>query len=175
MTVTAQMLAVWVPLAIRQRSGRKVALTSDAGTVAMHARVHVMLVMALARTFRWLRMLETGRYGTIADLAAAEKNNEPYVSRVLRLTSLAPDIVEAILDGRQPDEMTLPALMEPFPAGWVEQRVLLSAERSASDERGHAVTACMGHSSVKRISHGISPSPLRRERLVVARRPTIVG
>ncbi len=57
-------------------------------------------------------MLETGRYGTIDEIAAAEKINDSYVSRVLRLTLLAPDIVEAILDGRQPEGMTLPGLLK---------------------------------------------------------------
>ena len=66
-------------------------------------------------------MLETGRYGTIDELAAAEKINSSYVSRLLRLTLLAPDIVEAILDGRQPENVTLPGLMEPFPAEWDRQ------------------------------------------------------
>ena len=61
-------------------------------------------------------MLEAGRYGTIDELAAAEKINSSYVSRLLRLTLLAPDIVVAILDGRQPEAMTLPGVMEPFPA-----------------------------------------------------------
>jgi len=54
-------------------------------------------------------------------LAAAEKINSSYVSRPLRLTLLAPDIVEAILDGRQPEGMTLPGLMEPFPVEWGRQ------------------------------------------------------
>ncbi|NDG50016.1 MAG: hypothetical protein EBY30_13495 [Rhodospirillales bacterium] len=80
------------------------------------------MVKALARAFRWRRMLETGRYGTIDELAAAEKINSSYVSRLLRLTLLAPDIVEAILDGRQPEEITLPGLMEPFPVEWERQR-----------------------------------------------------
>jgi len=79
------------------------------------------LVKALARAFRWRRMLETGRYGTIDELAAAEKINSSYVSRLLRLTLLAPEIVEAILDGRQSASMTLPGLMEPFPAEWGRQ------------------------------------------------------
>jgi len=79
------------------------------------------LVKALARAFRWRRMLETGRYGTIVELAAAENINSSYVSRLLRLTLLAPDIVEAILDGRQREGMTLPGLMEPFPAEWGRQ------------------------------------------------------
>ena len=67
-------------------------------------------------------MLETGRYVTIDELVAAEKINSSYVSRLLRLTLLSPDIVEAILDGRQPERMTLPGLMEPFSIMWAEQR-----------------------------------------------------
>ena len=59
---------------------------------------------------------------TLNELAAAEKINSSYVSRLFRLTLLAPDIVEAILDGRQPPGMTLPALMEPFPVEWQMQR-----------------------------------------------------
>jgi hypothetical protein len=69
---------------------------------------------ALARGFRGRKLLETGAYGTIEEIAAAEKINSSYVSRLLRMTLLAPDIVEAILDGRQPAEMTLAVLMEPF-------------------------------------------------------------
>ena len=72
-----------------------------------------MLAKALARTFRWRRMLETGCFGTIEDFAAAEKINPSHVSRLLRLTLLAPDIVEAILDGRQREGMALPGLISP--------------------------------------------------------------
>ena len=79
------------------------------------------LVKALARAFRWRRMMEAGRYGTIEELAAAEKINSSYVSRVLRLTLLAPDIVEAILDGRQPDGVSLPELMKGFSIEWSTQ------------------------------------------------------
>jgi hypothetical protein len=68
--------------------------------------------------------METGRYGTIDELAASEKINSSYISRVLRLTLLTPDIVEAILDGRQPTGMTLPGLMGPFPVAWKAQHVL---------------------------------------------------
>ncbi len=79
------------------------------------------MIKALARAFRWRRMLETRRYATIDELARAEKINASYVSRILRLTLLAPDIVEAIMDGRQRPEMTLPALMLPFPVKWAQQ------------------------------------------------------
>ena len=80
------------------------------------------MVKAIARAFRWREMLENGTYATIAEIAAAEKINESYVGRVLRLTLLAPDIVEAILGGRQPAEMTLAVLMRRFPVLWSAQR-----------------------------------------------------
>ncbi len=67
-------------------------------------------------------MMEAGQYGTIDELAAAEKINSSYVSRLLRLTLLSPDIVQTILDGRQPEGMTLPGLMEPFPVEWEMQQ-----------------------------------------------------
>ena len=79
------------------------------------------MIKAIARGFRWRKLLETGVYGTIDEIATAEKINPSYVSRVLRLTLLAPAIVESILDGRQPAEMTLAVLMEPFSVGWREQ------------------------------------------------------
>ena len=80
------------------------------------------MVKALARAFRWRKLLETGVYATVEELAAAEKINGSYVSRVLRLTLLAPDIVEAILDGRQPITVQLDAVLKPFPAEWDAQR-----------------------------------------------------
>ncbi|MGE3904657.1 MAG: hypothetical protein AB7F36_01805 [Reyranellaceae bacterium] len=79
------------------------------------------MVKAIARAHRWKRLMESGRFASVTELAEAEKINQSYLCRVLRLTLLAPDIVEAILDGRQPAEMTLAALMAPFPVGWPEQ------------------------------------------------------
>ena len=76
---------------------------------------------ALARAFRWRKQLESGQHSTVEDIAAAEAINSSYVSRILRLTLLAPEIVEAILDGSQPNEITLAALMRPFPVAWHEQ------------------------------------------------------
>jgi hypothetical protein len=77
---------------------------------------------ALARAFRWRRMPEEGRYGSIRLLAAAEGVDRAYVGRGLNLTLQAPDMVEAILDGRQPEAIKLPGLMEPFPVEWNIQR-----------------------------------------------------
>ena len=107
---------VVTPQALKQCLRRSVAWLPRGSTAA-----DTTLVKALARGFRWRRMLETGRYATTDELAAAEKINSSYVSRLLRLTLLSPDIVEAILDGRQPDDLTLPGLMEPFPVEWAGQ------------------------------------------------------
>jgi hypothetical protein len=81
------------------------------------------MIKAAARAFRCRGMLEAGAFATINELAAAEKINPSYVSRVLRLTLLAPEMVEAILDGRQPDEVTLPELVEGVPVTWGEQKL----------------------------------------------------
>jgi hypothetical protein len=122
-TGAAQMLTVRVPLAVRKpRGGRKLVLTPGGMAARGASASDTTLVKALARAFRWRRMMETGRFATINELAAAEKINSSYVSRLLRLTLLAPEIVAAILDGRQPERMTLPGLMEPFPVEWQGQR-----------------------------------------------------
>jgi hypothetical protein len=91
----------------------------------------VKMMKAHGRAFRWRKLLETGAHGTIEEIAAAEKINSSYVSRILRLTLLAPDIVEAILDGRQATEMTLALLMRPFAVLWDEQRIALICVRVA--------------------------------------------
>ncbi len=122
-------VTVMVPMTIRRRGGRKQIIGSDGTPIrndgqaegVAATRGDPVLVKALARAFRWRRMLEEGRYGSIDELATAEKINSSYVSRLLRLTLLAPAIIEAILDGRQPDGMTLPGLMEPFPVRWTDQ------------------------------------------------------
>ncbi|MGM0583946.1 MAG: hypothetical protein ACQEUZ_04790 [Pseudomonadota bacterium] len=84
-------------------------------------RVDSALVKAIARAHRWQRMMESGERASLTELAEAEKINRSYVSRVLRLTLLAPDIVEAILDGRQPEGVTLEAVIKPFPVCWEQQ------------------------------------------------------
>jgi hypothetical protein len=120
-------VTVRVPISIRRRGGRKLVLAPDGTNVtAAPACRHVdsAMIKAIARAFRWREMLESGMYATIAEIANAEKINESYVSRVLRLTLLAPDIVEAILEGRQPSEMTLAEIMQRFPLVWARQREL---------------------------------------------------
>lgn len=81
-------------------------------------RIDSTMVKSIARAFRWRRMIESGDHTTVDDIAAAEKINPSYVSRVLRLSLLAPAIVEAILDGGQSPQITLARLLRPFPMEW---------------------------------------------------------
>jgi len=116
-------VTIKVPFAIRKRGGRKLVLAPDGMPMPPLApEVDSTLLKAIARAFRWQRMLETGRYATIKEIAKAEKINSSYVSRVLRLTLLAPAIVEAILDGRADAALTLAEAMKVFPVQWNLQR-----------------------------------------------------
>jgi hypothetical protein len=114
-------ITVFVPMAWRRRGGRKV-IVAPAGCDdwAPPPKIDNALVKALARAHRWRRLLEEGRFGTLAELAHAERISRSYVCRVLRLTLLAPDIVERILDGRQAPQLA--HLMQPFPVEWERQR-----------------------------------------------------
>jgi hypothetical protein len=116
-------VTVRVPMTFRERGGRKQLIAPDGvpSWALPRARIDSTMIKALARAFRWRRMLETGAVATIKEIAAKAKINKSYVSRVPRLTLLAPDIVEAILDGRQAPEMTLPAMLKGFPVEWAKQ------------------------------------------------------
>lgn len=118
-------VTVRVPISIRRRGGRKLILApsgANVPTAPVCRHVDNAMVKAVARAFRWRKMLEGGEYGTVREIATAEKINESYVGRVLRLTLLAPDVVEAILRGRQPAGLQLESLMRQFPVNWTEQR-----------------------------------------------------
>ena len=118
-TPTTDTVTLHVPFRVVKRGGRKEMQLPEGGT--RPARTDSTLVKALARAFRWKRMMETGEFTTIAELAAREGIAPTYMSRVLRLTLLAPDIVEAILDGTQAPEVTLARALGPFSGGWFVQ------------------------------------------------------
>ena len=80
------------------------------------------LVKALARAWRWQRMLDDGVYASVSEIGDAENISKSYVSRILRLALLAPDIIEAILAGRTDQALMLEKLERPLPASWEEQR-----------------------------------------------------
>jgi hypothetical protein len=114
-------ITVHVPMTFKKRGGRKRVVTPDGAEWAPRPRFDNAMIKALARAFRWRKQLDEGMYGTLEDLARAKGVNATYVSRVLRLTLLSPEIVEAILDGRQPTELGLDDLLAGFPLKWEEQ------------------------------------------------------
>jgi hypothetical protein len=115
-------ITVHIPLTFRKRGGRKLAMTPDGTAWARWPWVNNAIVKALARAFRWRRMLDAGEHATLEDLARA-KGVAPFcVSQMLRPTLLAPEIVEAILDERQPAGLQLDDLLEEFPLEWSRQR-----------------------------------------------------
>lgn len=122
--MTEQTITVEVPFVIRRRGGRKEVITPDGAPAFAPPRPRIdnTPVKALARAFRWRKFLEKGTYGTIDEIARAEKISPSYVSRVLRMTLLEPEIIELILAGHQAESLTLARVMEPFPIGWPEQR-----------------------------------------------------
>jgi hypothetical protein len=119
---TATSITVRVPLVIRHRPGRKTVVTPmAAGPAAVTTRADPAVVKALARAFRYQRMLDEGRYASITEMAAAERIERGYLGSLLRLTLLAPNLVEAILDGQCLNGLTLPRLLAGFPSTWTDQ------------------------------------------------------
>ncbi len=117
-------LVVHVPMNFVVRGGRKM-IVSEAIAVVPQPRIDNALLKALARAFRWRRMIESGEYASITELARAEHINQSYACRLLRLTLLAPDIIVEILNGRQSHDLMLKNLLKPLPANWGKQRQCL--------------------------------------------------
>lgn len=115
-----------VPFRVVKCGGRKEMQMPEGGTQLR--RTDTTLVKALARALRWKRMLESGELATIAELAQREGIAPSYMTRVVRFTLLAPDIVEAISVGRQPARLTFDLMRAPFPAEWNQQMVTFESK-----------------------------------------------
>jgi hypothetical protein len=116
-------LVVRIPMRFQRRGGRKRIVAPDGGEIVPSSkpRPDGTLVKALARAWRWQRMLDEDTYTSVSDIGDAEKISKSYVSRILRLL-FAPDIVDAILAGSTDQALMLEKLARPLPASWVEQR-----------------------------------------------------
>jgi hypothetical protein len=119
-------MVVRIPISLRRQGGRKQVVTpaNVAPWSPPPPRVDNTIIKALARAHRWRSMLESKLFASLRDLAKAEKINEAYLGRILRLTLLSPSIAEAILSGKQPDGLELAMLLKPFPIDWKEQEAL---------------------------------------------------
>lgn len=109
-----------VPFRVVKRGGRKEMQLPNGSSPPR--RTDNTLVKALARAFRWKRLLESGEYATIAELAKRESIAPSYMTRILRLTLLSPDIVEAIVCETQRRDVSLARALKPFPMEWLEQQ-----------------------------------------------------
>ena len=116
-------LTIRIPMRLQRRGGRKLIMTPEgvSAPVRKPSRDET-LVKALVRAHRWRRKIESGQAKSITDLAEQEGVTDAYVCRLLPLTCLAPDIVEAILDGRQPKGLRLAEILGNGPLEWSEQR-----------------------------------------------------
>lgn len=121
-------ISIDIPMTFKKRGGRKVIVLPDGshGHPEPAATIDNTMIKSIARAFRWQKLLENGTYTCLDDIARSEKIGASFVSRYHRLVLLAPDIVEAILDGRQPAHLTVKVLLDAFPLIWSEQRVSLT-------------------------------------------------
>jgi hypothetical protein len=115
-------LTIRIPMRLQRRGGRKLIMTPEGVAVAPKPRRDDTLVKALVRAHRWRRKIESGRARSVTDLAEQEGMTDAYVCRLLPLTCLAPDILEAILDGRQPKGLRLAEMLGNGPFAWNAQR-----------------------------------------------------
>jgi hypothetical protein len=119
-------VTVHIPVTFRQRAGRKQILSpSGSAPWSSAPRVDTALLKAIVRAHRWREMLESGEYLSAAELAKAENVNDSYLSRVLRLTLLAPEIIESIINGQQPSTLQVDDVLKPLPLDWQRQRSIL--------------------------------------------------
>jgi hypothetical protein len=129
-------LTIRIPMRLQRRGGRKLIMTPQGAEVpASKPHRDETLVKALVRAHRWRRRIESGKAKSITDLSEQEGVTDAYVCRLLPLTCLAPDIVEAILDGRHPKGLRLAEMLGNGPLDWNEQRSGwgFSAPRSVPD------------------------------------------
>ena len=117
-------LIVRIPMRFQRRGGRKRIVAPDGSTLVPAAKPQPdgTLVKALARAWRWQRLLEEGVYASVSEIGEAEGIDKGYVSRILRLALVAPEIVEAIVEGRADAHPPLKKLERPLPNSWDEQR-----------------------------------------------------
>ena len=118
-------VVIRIPMELRRRGGRCEIIVPEGlpGSRRTRAKPQEPIVTALARAYRWQKMLESGEYASLSELAERLGVDRSYLRRILQLASLAPDIVEAIVDGSEPSGVSLEQLTKGLPLRWAEQRI----------------------------------------------------
>lgn len=120
--VQGNIISIKVPLDIKRHGGRKfILIPKNIRINSPQGKPDEIMVKALARAWMWQKALDSGKFTSIEELAEKNDINPSYISRMLRLNLLAPDIKQAILDGTQPRTFNLQSLLNPFPESWQEQ------------------------------------------------------
>lgn len=120
-------VTIRIPMAFRMRSGRREVILPN-GIAPTIPDAYCPLKTAVARAHRWQKMIETGEVASNSDLARRLKMDQSLVARTIRLASLAPDMIESILDGDEPDGLSLKMMRRELPLLWQEQKEMLCAE-----------------------------------------------
>ena len=118
-------LNIHIPMLLRRKQGRKTIIAPEAldGEISgAPLPVKSAVVQAIVRAFAWADIIEHGKVKSISELARNLDVDASYVARILKLTTLAPDIIEAIIKGHEPGGLSLAKLTQAFPEDWVEQR-----------------------------------------------------
>jgi hypothetical protein len=129
-------LTIRIPIRLQRRGGRKLIMTPEGAVPSPKPRRDETLIKALVRAHRWRRRIESGQAKSITDLAEQEGVTTAYVCRLLPLTCLAPSIVEAILDVRQPRGLRLAEMLGNGPVAWEEQRMSWGASFADGEAGG---------------------------------------
>ena len=112
---------------LKRMQGRKMIITPEALDGALpnsQSDLQQAVIQAIVRAISWSQIIEEQGIGNIAELARKLEIDASFLTRILRLSTLAPDIIEAILNGEEPDGLSLSKLVKPFPEDWEEQRVI---------------------------------------------------
>ena len=117
-----QSYTVTIPMQMRKRGGRRRIIVPEQVQGSSNRTYAESLAVSVARAHRWKRLIDSGKFASISELALAIGMNFSYAARIYRLTYLAPDIIEAILDGREPDGLSMRVLEHVKTADWHRQR-----------------------------------------------------
>ena len=128
-----QVLIVDIPMRLKKRGGRRrIVVPERLQSADTKHDYSESLALAITRAHRWKELIDSGKFASISELAQAIGLDVSYAARLFRLTFLAPDIIEAILDGREPDGLSMRILAKPISGDWREQREELGFPHSAA-------------------------------------------